>query len=159
MFIVFQVAVWFFSFFVLAVGIAGSHGNLSFSNGGWQVALIITVLLSLPLVYLLIARKRIEHKKLYFSIAIVVFILSMAALYIGLPTRTKKFIVDKQETIRFSFLKNDDLDINFSLHPVMFSRMYLEANIIKGGDSVDLKQLKVVVVNAKKQIVQPAFNP
>src|SRR5947207_3097889 len=90
-----QVIALLFSFSVLAFALAGSHGRLYFSNGGGTIALIITIILSVPLLYLFIQRQKLQNKTSLFIIAIILFSLALTFLYAGLPNITKQFIIDK----------------------------------------------------------------
>ncbi len=146
------------SFFLLAAALAGSHGRLSFSNAGGTVAAIITIILSVPLLYLILQRQKLRHKEVLFTIAILLFALAMGALYIGLPVVTKQFLVGKQVMNDYPFANNSDLVIRFSLQPEMFERVSVEANIDKTS-GVKIKQLNLTILDNKKRIVQPVFQP
>src|SRR5688572_2103123 len=78
-----QIIALLLSFFLLAFALAGSHGRLTFSNVGGTIALIITIILSVPLLYLLTQRHKLQNRTLLFIIAALVFGLSMIAIYVG----------------------------------------------------------------------------
>src|SRR5687768_17367221 len=90
-----QIIALFLSLFILAFALAGSHGRVYFSNAGGTVALIMTIILSVPLLYLLTQRNKLQSKKALFIIATLVFSLALTAIYVGLPNMTKQFIIDK----------------------------------------------------------------
>src|SRR6476469_1933584 len=128
------------SFFILAFALAGSHGRLYFSNVGGTVALIITVILSIPLLYLFTQRLKLQNNKLLFIIATLLFTLAMTAIYIGLPSMTKQFIIDKDKINQVSLYKDNNLTVDFKLQPEMFDRVSIEASMNKGSN-IDITKL------------------
>lgn len=146
------------SFFLLAAALAGSHGRLSFSGEGKTIAVIITIILAAPLLYLIFQRQKLQYKKLLFTVAISLFALAMGALYIGLPVVAKQFLVGKQVMNDYPFINNNELVIRFDLQPEMFERVSVDANIDKKSN-VEIKQLNLTVLDDKKRIVQPVFRP
>jgi hypothetical protein len=156
-FSVIQIFALLLSFFLLAFAIAAGH-PLYFSNVGGTVALIMTVILSLPLLYLFTQRHKLKNKKLLFIIATLLFILTMAAIYVGLPTMTREFIIDKSNINQVSLYKDDDLTVDFKLQPEMFDRVGIEASINKISD-IQFKKLDLAIYNDKGEIVKPVFRP
>ncbi|MDB5276123.1 MAG: hypothetical protein JWR61_1078 [Ferruginibacter sp.] len=153
-----QITALLLSFFVLAFALAGSHGRLYFSNAGGTVALIMTVLLSIPLLYLFSQRNKLQSKKLLLIIAALLFILAMTAIYAGLPNMTKQFIIDKDNINHISLYKENDLTVEFKLQPEMFDRVSIEAIITKGSD-IEFIKFDLTIYNDKNEIVKPAFRP
>ncbi|MEP7317658.1 MAG: hypothetical protein ABI921_02925 [Panacibacter sp.] len=153
-----QIITLLLSFFVLAFALAGSHGRLYFSNAGGTVALIITVILSIPLFYLFTQRHKLQNNKLIFIIATLLFILAMTAVYIGLPNMTKQFIVDKDNINQVSLYKDNDLTVEFKLQPEMFDRVSIEA-IINKGSNIEFIKFDLTIYNDKNEIVNPVFRP
>ncbi len=153
-----QIIALLLSFFVLAFALAGSHGRLYFSNAGGTVALIMTILLSIPLLYLFSQRNKLQRKNLLFIIATLLFILAMTAIYVGLPNVTKQFIIDKNNINNISVYKDNDLTINFALKPEMFDRVSIEAIINKGSD-IEFTKFDLTIYNDKNEIVKPVFRP
>src|SRR5437868_1408610 len=121
-FSIIQIVTLLLSFFILSVALVGSHGRLYFSNVGGTVALIITIILSVPLFYLFTQGHKLQNRQLLFIVATLVFSLAMAAIYIGLPNMTKQFIVGKNDMNNVSVYKDNDLVINLKLQPEMFDR-------------------------------------
>jgi hypothetical protein len=157
-FTVIQIIAILLSIFVLGFALAGSHGKLYFSNGGGTVALIITIILSLPLLYLFIQRHRLQNKKLLFTIAITLFVLGLIAIFVGIPNKTKQFIIDKSNINNVSIYKDNDLTIDFKFEEEMFDRVGIEASIIK-ANSIELTKLDLNIYNNKGEIVKPVFRP
>jgi len=153
-----QIIALLLSFFVLAFALGGSHGRLYFSNAGGTVALIITIILSIPLVYLFTQRNKIQNKKILFIIATLLFLLAMTVIYVGLPNVTKQFIVDKNSINSISIYKDNDLTINFKLEPEMFDRVGVEASINKIS-SIEFKKFDLTIYNKKNEIIKPVFRP
>jgi hypothetical protein len=153
-----QILALLLSFFVLAFALAGSHGRLYFSNAGGAVALIMTLILSIPLLYLFTQRHKLQNKKLLFIIATLLFVLAMTAIYVGLPTITKQFIVDKDSINQVSLYKHNDLTVEFKLQPEMFDRVSIEAIINKGSD-IEFTKFDLTIYNDKNEIVKPVFRP
>jgi hypothetical protein len=153
-----QIVALLLSFFVLGFALAGSHGRLYFSNAGVTVALIITILLSLPLFYLFIQRHKLQKKKLLFIIATLLFILAMTAIYVGLPNMTKQFIVDKDNINQVSLYKDNSLTVDFKLQPEMFDRVSIEA-IINKGSNIEFTKFDLTIYNDKNEILKPVFRP
>lgn len=153
-----QIIALLLSFFVLAFALAGSHGRLYFSNAGGTVALIMTIILSIPLLYLFTQRHNLQNKKTLFIIATLLFILAMAVVYVGLPDMTKQFIIDKNNINGISVYKHNDLTVNFALEPEMFDRVGIEVSISK-TNNIQLNKLDLTVYNDKSEIVKPVFNP
>ena len=146
------------SFFVLAFASAGSHGRLYFSSTGGAVALVMTIILSVPLLYLFTQRNKLKNKKALFIIAILLFVLAMTAIYAGLPKMTKQFIIDKANINSVSVYKDNDLTVNFKLKAEMFDRVGIEASINKTSD-IELKKLALTIYNDKTEVVKPVFRP
>ncbi|CAN5641435.1 hypothetical protein BH10BAC2_BH10BAC2_29570 [soil metagenome] len=155
-FSVIQIISFILSFFVLAVALAGSHGNLYFSNIGGTVALLMTIILSVPLLYLFAQRKKLQNKKLSFIIATTLFSLAMTAIYIGLPNITKQFVIDKSNINIISVNKDNDLTINLKLQPELFDRVGIEASINKASN-VEFKRLDLEIYDNKNKTVSPVF--
>lgn len=153
-----QILALLLSFFVLAFALVGSHGRLSFSNGGGTVALIVTFILSMPLLYLFAQRQKPYIKKPLFIAATLLFILAMTVVYVGLPNMTKQFIIDKDQINTISVYKDNDLTIGFILQPEMFDRVSIEATINKARN-IEFKKLDLTIYNEKKQILKPVFQP
>jgi hypothetical protein len=153
-----QIIALLLSFSVLAFALAGSHGHLYFSNVGGTVALIMTVILSTPLLYLFIQRRKLQKKRLLFIIGTLVFGLAMTAIYVGLPNITKQFIIDKNDINNVSICKDNDLKVNFKLQPEMFDRVSIEASINKAS-TIELKKFDLTIYNNKGEIVKPVFRP
>lgn len=157
-FSVIQIIALLLSFFIFSFALVGSHGRLYFSNVGGTVALIITVILSVPLLYLFTQRHHLQNKKSLFIIATLVFSLAMAAIYIGLPNVTKQFIINKSDINNISLYKDNDLAINIRLQPEMFDRVGVEANIDKGSN-IEFKKIDLTIYNNKDEIIKPVFPP
>ena len=153
-----QIIALLLSFFVLAVALAGSHGRVYFSNAGGTVALIMTIILSIPLLYLFTQRHKLQNKKTLFIIATLLFILAMTAIYVGLPNMTKQFIIDRNNINNISVYKDNDLTVNFALEPEMFDRVGIEASISK-TNNIRLNKLDLIVYNDKSEILKPVFKP
>jgi hypothetical protein len=153
-----QIATLLFSFFILIFTLVGSHGRLYFYNVGGIVALIMTIILSVPLLYLFTKRHKLQNKKLLFIIATLIFGLAITVIYIGLPIMTKQFIIDKSFINYVSLIKDNELTVDFKLSPEMFDRVYIEANINKEGD-IEFKKLNLTIYNDKNEIVKPVFHP
>jgi hypothetical protein len=153
-----QIIALLLSFFVLTFALVGSHGRLYFSNAGGTVALIMTIILSIPLICLFSQRHKLRHRKLSFIIATVIFILAMSVIYVGLPHVTKRFIIDKQNINKFSIYRDADLTISFALKPEMFDRVGIEASINK-TNIIQLDKLDLTVYNDKGGILKPVFKP
>ncbi len=130
-FTVIQIIAILLSFFVLGFALAGSYGKLYFSNVGGTVALIITIILSFPLLYLFIQRHKLQNKKFLFTIAITLLVLGLTIIFIGLPNKTNQFIIDKSNINNVSICKDDDLTIDFKFEEEMFDRVGIEASINK----------------------------
>jgi hypothetical protein len=157
-FVSIQLIGFLISFYLLAAAITGSHGRLYFSGDGKTVAAIITLILSAPLLYLVFQRRKLRYKKLLFTIAILLFASAMAALYIGLPVKTKQFFVGKQVMNDYPFVNNSDLVIRFDLKPDMFERVGIKANVDK-KTNVEIRQFNLTVLDDKKRIIHPVFRP
>jgi hypothetical protein len=157
-FSIIQVIAVLLSLFVLGFALAGSHGRLYFSNVGGIVALVLTIILSLPLFYLFIQRHKLQNKKLLFIIAILLFVLGLTAIYAGIPNMTKQFIIDKSNINNVSIHKDNDFTIDFKLEEEMFDRVGIEASVSKSS-SIELKKLLLTIYNNKKEIVRPVFPP
>lgn len=153
-----QIIALLLSFFVLAFALAGSHGRLYFSNAGGTVALIMTILLSIPLLYLFSQRNKLQNKKLLFIIATLLFILAMTAIYVGLPTMTKQFVIDKGNINHVSLYNDNGLTVEFKLQPEMFDRVSIEAIINKGSD-IEFTKFDLTIYNDKNEIIKPVFRP
>lgn len=146
------------AFFALMVSLAGSHGHLFFSNIGGTIALITTIILSIPLLYLLTQRRKFQNKKLLLSIATLLFILSLTVIYIGLPVLTKQFIIEKNKINKVSIYQDNHLTVNFELEPEMFDRVDIEASISKTS-GIEFNKFNMTVYNDKNEIVKPVFQP
>lgn len=153
-----QILALLLSFFVLAFALAGSHGRLYFSNAGGIVALIMTLILCIPFLYLFTQRHKLQNKNLLFFIATLLFVLAMTAIYVGLPNITKKFIVDKDSINQVTLSKDNDLTVELKLQPEMFDRVSVEAIINKGSD-IELTKFDLTIYNDKNEIVKPVFRP
>ena len=153
-----QILALLLSFFVLAFALVGSHGRLSFLNGGGTVALIMTVILSIPLLYLFAKRQKLHNKKPLFIIATLLFMLAMTVIYVGLPKMTKQFIIDKDHINEISVYKDNDLTVGFILQPEMFDRVGIEATINKASN-IEFEKLDLTIYNEKNQILKPVFRP
>lgn len=153
-----QIVALLLSFFVLAFALAGSHGRLYFSNVGGTVALIMTIILSIPLLYLFIQRHKLQNSKLLFVIATLLFILAMTAIYVGLPNMTKQFVIDRNNINQVSLYKGNDLTVELKLQPEMFDRVSIEAIINKGSD-IELTKFELTIHNDKNEVVKPVFRP
>ena len=146
------------SFFVLAFALAGGHGRLYFSNAGGTVALIMTITLCIPLLYLFTQRHKLKNRKAFFIIAALIFILAMTVIYVGLPYVTKQFIIDRKNINNISVYNDKDLTVNFRLEPEMFDRVAIEASISKIS-GIELNKLDLTIYNDKNEIVKPVFQP
>jgi hypothetical protein len=144
------------SLFILSFALAGSHGKLYFSNVGGTVAVVITIILSLPLVYLFIQRDKLQKRKFLFIIASLLFLLCIATIYVGLPNMTKQFIIDKNNIDTVSIYKNNDLTIDLKFEEEMFDRVGIEASINKTSN-IEFTKLDMTIYNAKGAIVKPVF--
>ena len=153
-----QIIALLLSFFILAFALAGSHGRLYFSNAGGAVVLIMTIILSLPLLYLFTQRHRLQNKKFLFIIATLLFGLAMTAIYVGWPNMVKQFIINKSNTNNFSIYKDNDLTVRFALQPEMFDRVGIEASINKASN-IEFKKLDLTIYNDKNEILKPVFRP
>jgi hypothetical protein len=157
-FSIIQIVALLLSFSILSFALVGSHGRLYFSNVGGTVALVITVILSVPLLYLFIQRHKLQNKKFLSIIATLVFSLAMTVIYIGLPNMTKQFIIDKSDISNVFIYKDNDLSINFKLQPEMFERVGVEANIDKASN-IEFKKINLTIYNNKGEIIKPVFPP
>ena len=157
-FSIIQIIAILLSLFVLGFTLAGSHGRLYFSNGGGTVALIITIILSLPLLYLFFQGHNLKNKNLLFIIAIVIFGFAMTAVYVGLPTMTKQFIIDTNNINNVSIYRDNGLTIDFKLQQEIFDRVSIEAHI-KKESNIELKKLNLTISNNKGEIIKPVFPP
>jgi hypothetical protein len=157
-FSIIQIIALLFSIFVLAFALAGSHGQLYFSNGGAMVASIMTIILSIPLLYLFSQRHKLHNKKLLFIIAILLFGAAMTAIYVGLPNVTKYFFIDISNLNYISIHKENDLTVDFKLESEMFDRVGIEADISKSRN-IEFKKFDLIIYNNKREIVKPVFRP
>lgn len=153
-----QILALLLSFIVLAFALAGSHGRLNFSNAGVTVALIMTLILCIPVLYLFTQRHKLQNKKLLFIIAALLFILAITAIYVGIPNITKQFIIDKDNINQVTLSKDNDLTVELKLQPEMFDRVSVEAIINKGSD-IEFTKFDLTIYNDKNEIVQPVFRP
>ncbi|MDB5200205.1 MAG: hypothetical protein JWO92_2168 [Chitinophagaceae bacterium] len=158
LYLVIQIICLTIAFYFLAIAIAGSHGRLYFFGDGWKVVLIITIILSIPLIYVLRQGKKNQNRKTLNSISIFLFLLSMGILYIGIPIMTKQFIINEKNVDKILIFKDSTLTIEMKLEPEMFNRVSVELNINKASD-VELKQLDLTITNNKNEIVKPVFQP
>lgn len=153
-----QITAILISAFILGFALAGSHGNLHFSNVGGTVAIIVTIILSIPLFYLLIERRNFQKKKFLFIFGILIFCLSITAIYVGLPTVTKKFIIDK-DYINNVLISNDgNLRVNLQLQPEMFNRVGIKANIDK-INAIEIEKFDLTIYGNNGEIIKPVFPP
>src|ERR1700688_1274142 len=123
---VIQNVTFLFTFYLLVIAVSGSHGHLTFTNIGGIIALIATLILSFPLLYLFIQRNNLPNKRILFNIAILFFALAVFIIYIGIPNMTKQFVIDESSTNNFSIYKNEDLTVHFKLEPEIFDRVSIE---------------------------------
>ena len=157
-FLTIQIIALILSFFVLVFALAGSHGQLYFSDAGGTVALIMTVTLTIPLLYLFSQRHKLQNKKALFIIATLLFILAMTAIYVGLPNMTKQFIVDKDNINQVSLYKDNNLTVELKLQPEMFERVSIEA-IINKESNIEFTKFDLTIYNDKNEIVNSVFRP
>jgi len=157
-FSIIQIITILLSLFVFGFTLAGSHGRLYFSNGGGTVALIITIILSLPLLYLFFQGHYLKNKNLLFIIAIAIFGFAMTVVYVGLPTMTKQFIIDTNNINNVSIYRDNGLTIDFKLQQEIFDRVSIEAHI-KKESNIELKKLYLTISNNKGEIIKPVFPP
>jgi hypothetical protein len=118
----------------------------------------MTIILSIPLLYLFTKRHKLKNKKLLFIIATIIFCFSIAVIYVGVPTITKQFIIDKSYINYVSIYKGNDLTVDFKLLPEMFNRVSIEASINKKNE-IEFKRLDLTIYNDKNEIVKPVFQP
>jgi hypothetical protein len=157
-FSVIQIITLLLSFFILVLALVGSHGRLYFSNEGGTIALIMTVLLSIPLLYLFSQKNKLQNKKLLLTVATLLFIFAMTAIYVGLPNITKQFVIDKDNINHVSLYSDNGLTVEFKLQPEMFDRVSIEAIINKGND-IEFTKFDLTIYNDKNKIVNPVFRP
>jgi hypothetical protein len=108
-----QIVALLLSFLVLAFALVGSHGRLYFSNAGGTVAFVMIVVLSVPLLYLFTQRRKLQNKKLLFTIATLIFGLAMAIIFVGIPNMSKQFIIDETNINKVLIYKDNNLAVKF----------------------------------------------
>ena len=158
-YVVIQILTFVLAFFVFGITLAGGH-KLLFFAGAWQVAIIITVLTSIPLIYLFGQRKKLKKKEtlITFLFALFIFLSANTILYIGVPNLIKQFTIENKWINKASILKDNSLNIDLKLAPEMFKRVSIEMRVNKSND-IELKDIKLTVFNETGEIISPVFQP